>query len=90
MLWAKKLRYLEKRIQRQMLTLPDNPTPEQLQAIALTTIRETFESDASKLQNLEPLGDSGWKAQYDANGQTFNIEYQNDEFTKWPVGAEVG
>jgi hypothetical protein len=73
-----------------MLALPDNPTPEQLQTIALATIRATFESDANNLQSLEPLNDDGWKAQYDADGRTFNIEYTpNEGFTKWPSGVEA-
>jgi len=71
-----------------MLTLPENPTPEQLNAIALATIRATFEDDANNLKNLEPLDNDGWKAQYDGDGRTFNIEYTpKDGFTKWPVGG---
>lgn len=70
-----------------MLTLPDNPTPEQLQAIALATIRATFEDDAENIGTIEPL-DDGWKTTYSAGGVEFNITYSESEgFTKWPSGG---
>jgi hypothetical protein len=71
-----------------MLTLPDNPTPEQLQAIALATIRQTFEDTAESLRDLAPLDGGGWQAVYSADGVDFNITYSESEgFEKWPVGG---
>jgi hypothetical protein len=73
-----------------MLTLPDSPTPEQLQAIALATIRQTFEDTAENLRDLAPLDGGGWQAVYSAEGVDFNITYSESEgFTKWPVGVKA-
>lgn len=68
------------------MNLPDNPTPEQLQAIALLTIKSVFEDDAEDMGAIEPL-DDGWKTTYSAGGVEFEIEYSGGEFTKWPSGG---
>ena len=70
--------------------LPENPTPEQLKAIALAVIRTTFEDDAENIGDIEPLeeGGGGWKTTYEANGYKYSIEYtKRDGFGKIPVGA---
>lgn len=73
-----------------MLKLPETPTPEQLQAIALVTIRDTFESDAENLRDLAPLDGGGWQAVYSAGETSFNITYDpNKGFEKWPVGVDA-
>ena len=69
------------------MQLPDNPTPEQLQSVALLTIRQTFESDAENLRDLAPMEGGGWQAVYSADGVDFAIEYDGAEFTKYPVGG---
>jgi hypothetical protein len=70
------------------LKLPDSPTPEQLQAIALVIIRQTFEDTAESLRDLAPLDGGGWQAVYSADGVDFNITYSESEgFEKWPVGV---
>jgi hypothetical protein len=68
------------------MNLPDNPTPEQLDAIALTVIRQTFESDAQDLRELTN-SDGSWQAVYTAGGVDFAIEYDGTEFTKYPIGG---
>ena len=70
-----------------MNKLPDDPTPEQLQAVALATIRAAFESDASDLRELAPLDNDGWQAVYTAEGRDFTIQYSRGEFVKFPVGG---
>jgi hypothetical protein len=71
-----------------MVTLPDNPTPEQLNAIALATVRASFEDDSEDLRDLAPIDGGGWQAVYSAGGVDFNITYSESEgFTKWPVGG---
>lgn len=68
--------------------LPDNPTPEQLQRIALAVIRVTFENDADNIGEIEPFEDGGWKTTYEAGGQWFSLEYTpGDGFGKQPIGA---
>ena len=70
-----------------MLSLPNDPTPEQLQAVALASIRAAFESDASDLRDLAPLDSDGWQAVYTAEGRDFTIQYRRGEFVKFPVGG---
>jgi hypothetical protein len=72
-----------------MLTLPDNPTPEQLNAVGLAIIRETFESDATNFKGPQALDGGGWKGTYTADGVNFNITYDGETFEKWPVGVDA-
>lgn len=74
--------------------LPENPTPEQLKAIALAVIRTTFEDDAENIGDIEPLdeGGGGWKTTYEAGfnangaGYEYAIEYtKRDGFGKMPL-----
>jgi hypothetical protein len=69
------------------LNLPENPTPEQLNAVVLAIVRQTFEDDATDFVGPEPLDGGGWKGTYTAGGTEFNIEYDGSEFTKYPVGG---
>jgi hypothetical protein len=70
-----------------MLKLPEAPTPEQLNAICLAIIRETFEDDATDFVGPEPIDGGGWKGTYAAGGVAFNITYDGEAFEKWPVGG---
>lgn len=70
-----------------MLTLPENPTEDQLKSVALLTIRATFEDAAENLRDLAPMDGGGWQAVYSAGGVDFAIEYDGSEFTKYPVGG---
>ena len=70
------------------LTLPENPTPQQLKAIALATIRATFESDATDIGEIEGLGGTDWRTTYRAGERLFEIEYRGGTFYKGPPGAE--
>jgi hypothetical protein len=70
-----------------MLTLPDNPTPEQQKAVVLAIVRQSFEDTAENIQGIEPLGDRGWKTVYSADGVDYNLEYDGIQLTKWPVGG---
>lgn len=70
------------------LKLPENPTDEQLKAIATAIIRQTFEDDAVLTSEIESLPGNGWKVTYEGNGREFNLEWQRGRFTKWPVGVE--
>jgi hypothetical protein len=71
------------------LKLPDDPTPQQLNAIALAIVRESFEDDATDFQGPEPLDGGGWKGTYTAGGVKFIIEYDGTQFEKWPAGVDA-
>lgn len=70
------------------LKLPDQPTIEQIKAIALATIRTTFENDATDVGDIEPFGMDGWKTTYWVDNQQFEVTYnKRNGFGKRPIGA---
>jgi hypothetical protein len=67
-----------------MLKLPTNPTADQIKAIVTATIRETFEDDATLTGDIKPYGKSGWQVTYKSGDIEFILEWDGNEFTKYP------
>jgi hypothetical protein len=70
------------------MKLPDNPTSQQIKAIALATIRSLFEDDATDIGEIEPLGGTNWRTTYTSADRLFEIEYRGGTFYKGPPGAK--
>lgn len=68
------------------LPLPENPTDDEIEAIALATIRSVFEPTATNFRNLTIPGDGSWSAQYTAGDINFYVEYDGECFEKTVMG----
>jgi hypothetical protein len=64
------------------MKLPSSPTPKQVEAIALATIQEVFEDEATDLRDLTIPGDGTWSASYTAGSMDFDLEWDGEEFIK--------
>jgi hypothetical protein len=69
------------------LNLPNNPTPEQVNAVRLAIVRQVFEDSATNYRPVDPPEGILWKGLYTVGDRDFYIEYDGTDLTKWPVGG---